>query len=86
MPAPTALLKPQAVPETFPLPAADQEDEELIREMGESDFTVPNAEIAPQTSKDTEMAVDEEGRPRFAPGKDVVRRALLEEEAAGGSG
>ena len=72
MPAPTALLKPAVAPESVPLPAADQEDELLV-EMRDSDFADPSTGLLPVVPEDTEMAIDEEGRPKFAPGKDVVR-------------
>ncbi|KAK1759164.1 Pre-rRNA-processing protein PNO1 [Echria macrotheca] len=76
MPAPTALLKPTAAPESVPLPAPEQEDAELL-DVQQSDFATPSAPGQPETDpEDTDMAVDEEGRPRFAPGKDVdpIRR------------
>ncbi|KAK3352817.1 hypothetical protein B0T25DRAFT_542851 [Lasiosphaeria hispida] len=81
MPAPTALLKPTAAPETVPLPAAEKEDE-LILDVQESDFADPSTALPPAFPEDTEMAVemavDEEGRPKFAPGKDVDPARRLE--------
>jgi len=71
MPAPTALLKPSSAPETIPLPAPEQDDE-LILDVQETDFADPNTGMPPVDAEDTEMAVDEEGRPKFAPGKDIV--------------
>jgi len=71
MPAPTALLKPSSAPETIPLPAPEQDDE-LILDVQENDFADPNTGLPPVDVEDTEMAVDEEGRPKFAPGKDIV--------------
>lgn len=38
---------------------------------GEGDFMIPQ-----EPDSDNAMAIDEEGRPRFAPAKDVVRREL----------
>ncbi|KAK1831917.1 Pre-rRNA-processing protein PNO1 [Podospora conica] len=75
MPAPTAMLKPTEAPEALPLPATEQEDALLV-EMQDSDFANPGAMAPLETSDDTEMAIDVEGRPKFAPGKDVdpVRR------------
>jgi hypothetical protein len=73
MPAPTALLKPiESAPENVPLPDPDQDDELLVDVQGvdPTDASI----VAPlTTSEDTEMAIDEEGRPRFAKGQDVVR-------------
>ncbi|KAK4445650.1 Pre-rRNA-processing protein PNO1 [Podospora aff. communis PSN243] len=76
MPAPTALQKPLQGPATVPLPAPEQAEDELILDIQESDFADPNTGLPPVESEDTEMAVDEEGRPKFAPGKDLdpVRR------------
>jgi RNA-binding protein PNO1 len=73
MPAPTALLKTSnETPAEVPLPSAAQ-DEELLLDAPEAVPSDPNAVAAPSWEpEDTEMVVDEEGRPRFAPGKDVV--------------
>jgi hypothetical protein len=71
MPAPTALLQPNPAPETVPAPAPEQQDELLV-DMQDSSVAEPSA-VAPSTAtEDTDMAIDEEGRPRFAPGNDVV--------------
>jgi RNA-binding protein PNO1 len=76
MPAPTALQKPLEAAAAVPLPAPEQAVDELILDIQESDFADPNTGLPPAESEDTEMAVDEEGRPKFAPGKDLdpVRR------------
>ncbi|KAK3323907.1 hypothetical protein B0T19DRAFT_402184 [Cercophora scortea] len=76
MPAPTALIQPIAAPEAAAIPTADQDDE-LLLDVSEATNTDSNLILVPVEADDTEMAVDEEGRPRFAPGKDVnpVRRA-----------
>ncbi|KAK4121712.1 hypothetical protein N657DRAFT_647906 [Parathielavia appendiculata] len=76
MPAPTSLIQPPPAPEAVLLPAPEQEDELLV-DMQEASTTKPSAVAPPTTEEDAEMAIDEEGRPRFAPGKDVdpVRRA-----------
>ncbi len=71
MPAPTALVQPPAAPEASPAPAAQQEDEFLL-EMQEANPAEPSAVAPTEPTDDTEMAIDEEGRPKFAPGKDVV--------------
>lgn len=73
MPAPTALRTPTAAPEAIPLPAPAQ-DEEFVIDVEQSDFANLSGPEQPQSDpEDTEMAIDEEGRPKFAPGKDVVR-------------
>ncbi|SPQ23810.1 23999e7c-5a26-4a83-9afe-f22c6535a75b [Thermothielavioides terrestris] len=78
MPAPTALLQPAPAPEAPPAPATEQEDELLV-DMQQSSAAGPSAAAPPPAAaeEDTDMAIDEEGRPRFAPGRDVdpVRRA-----------
>lgn len=74
MPAPTALLQPTKVPEATPAPSPEQEDE-LILDVQDSTLAEPAAILPPSNPEDVEMAVDEEGRPRFAPGKDVVCQA-----------
>ncbi|KAH6856849.1 hypothetical protein B0I37DRAFT_368564 [Chaetomium sp. MPI-CAGE-AT-0009] len=76
MPAPTALIQPAAVPEAVPVPAPEQDDELLV-DMQDANTVEPNAVAPPTTTEESDMAIDEEGRPRFAPGKDVdpVRRA-----------
>jgi RNA-binding protein PNO1 len=70
MPAPTALQQPIAAPEAALVPV--ETGDELLLDMQDSNLAEPSAAAPPVTSEDTEMAVDEEGRPRFAPGKDVV--------------
>ena len=71
MPAPTALLQPAPAPENVPLPAPE-DDDELLVDMQEAS-TQATAVAPPAAAEDTtDMAIDEEGRPRFAPGKDVV--------------
>jgi hypothetical protein len=72
MPAPTALVQPIAAPEAA-LPALEQEDELLV-DMQEANTAEPSAAAPPTAADDTDMAIDEEGRPRFAPGKDIVCR------------
>ncbi|KAK4140365.1 uncharacterized protein C8A04DRAFT_39963 [Dichotomopilus funicola] len=77
MPAPTALIQPVAAPEATPISAPEQDDELLI-DMQEANTAVdPTAVVPTAATDDTEMAIDEEGRPKFAPGQDVdpIRRA-----------
>lgn len=71
MPAPTALLQPAAVPEAALVPVPEQEDELLV-DMQDANTVDPTAIAPPTTAEETDMVVDEEGRPRFAPGKDIV--------------
>jgi len=73
MPAPTALRTPTAAPEAVPLPAPAQ-DEDFVIDVEQSEFTNPSGPEQLQADpEDTDMAIDEEGRPKFAPAKDVVR-------------
>jgi len=73
MPAPTALLQAAQEPAVTALPEHD--DDELILDVNETNLTDATAILPP--ADDNEMQVDEEGRPRFAPGKDIdpIRRA-----------
>lgn len=77
MPAPTALLQPTAAIEAVPVPSPEQEDE-LILDVQDNNLTDATAILTPSNSEDVEMAVDEEGRPRFAPGKDIVCATLMD--------
>lgn len=74
MPAPTRLLQPTEGTETVSVPVVAERDDELLLDIQDVNPIDPNAIAPPPTSEDTEMVVDEEGRPRFAPGKDAVRR------------
>ncbi|KAH8814104.1 hypothetical protein F5882DRAFT_65057 [Hyaloscypha sp. PMI_1271] len=72
MPAPTALLiRPEEVAEAaanVPLPVKDQDDEFLL----DAPDAVPSETSAVQPAEgDTEMTVDEEGRPRFPAAKNT---------------
>ncbi|KAI9755137.1 MAG: pre-rRNA-processing protein pno1 [Chaenotheca gracillima] len=79
MPAPTALLRrPEefaddvATATTTPLPA--EQDEELLLDAGSavpSDSTRNQILVDAQREEDTDMHIDEEGRPRFAAAKNV---------------
>jgi hypothetical protein len=48
------------------------EDEELLLDAPEIDLSNPTAVIPQAADQDTDMHIDEEGRPRFAPAKDTV--------------
>lgn len=74
MPAPTALLHPQPASEV-PLPPADEDEELLLDAPG----AIPSQVDVPKTpveNEDTEMVMDEEGRPRFpaASAQNTIRR------------
>ncbi|KAK4247944.1 hypothetical protein C7999DRAFT_31623 [Corynascus novoguineensis] len=77
MPAPTALVQPAAAAEPVAAVPAPEQNDELLVDMQEASAVEPSAVAPPTNAEDTDMAIDEEGRPRFAPGKDVdpVRRA-----------
>ncbi|KAK3399866.1 hypothetical protein B0T20DRAFT_171380 [Sordaria brevicollis] len=77
MPAPTALRQPVEAP-TAQIPIQTEQEDELILDVNEAaTITDPAAAAPPSNDNDVQMAVDEEGRPRFAPGQDVqiIRRA-----------
>ncbi|TVY83830.1 Pre-rRNA-processing protein PNO1 [Lachnellula suecica] len=67
MPAPTALLRrPEELAEAaIPLPPA--QDDELLLDAPEADISAAQ----PVGGEDTEMTIDEEGRPRFPASKNI---------------
>ncbi|KAL3423899.1 Pre-rRNA-processing protein PNO1 [Phlyctema vagabunda] len=72
MPAPTALLRrPDELAEAsnVPLPT-DNQDDELLLDAPEPTPSDSNA-VQQVGDTDTEMHIDEEGRPRFAPAKNT---------------
>jgi RNA-binding protein PNO1 len=77
MPAPTA-LKDQVVsePPVAP-PSADQDDEILIdaQPSAEANTQVP---LVTESAQDSDMRIDEEGRPVFTPAKDTNRAYRVE--------
>jgi len=76
MPAPTALLRrPEELAEqaSVPLP---QDDEELL--LDAPPMPSENTVILPTTNEDAEMTIDEEGRPRFAPAKNIDAATRIE--------
>ncbi|TVY57885.1 Pre-rRNA-processing protein PNO1 [Lachnellula cervina] len=76
MPAPTALLRrPEELAEAanVPLPTESQDDDLLL----DAPDATPT-EIQMAAGEDTEMTVDEEGRPRFAPAKNIVKNRAVE--------
>lgn len=72
MPAPTALKKAESTPlvADVPSPAQDNDQEFLL---DAADAASAEAEVMVPEAVDAEnsMAIDEEGRPRFAPSKDI---------------
>ncbi|KAL2267425.1 hypothetical protein VTJ83DRAFT_4702 [Remersonia thermophila] len=78
MPAPTALLQPAPAPDNVAPPAPQADDDELLVDMHEASTQANAAAPPPPPAEDTtDMAIDEEGRPKFAPGKDIdpIRRS-----------
>lgn len=70
MSAPTALLKPTAAPEDVSCPVGEN-DEPLFEATNSA--TMDTEVLVPAQAEDTEMTtIDEENRPKFAPGLDVV--------------
>ncbi|KAF9886187.1 pre-rRNA-processing protein pno1 [Aspergillus nanangensis] len=70
MPAPTALKNSAAYEAPAPPPSMDQDDEVLIDAQASESHTSgipPTVEAA----QDTDMRIDEEGRPVFTPAKDT---------------
>jgi RNA-binding protein PNO1 len=72
MPAPTALVKTPTTPlaADIPLPTPDH-DEELLLDASDALTTEPST-LEPLADIPEAMIIDEEGRPRFAPAKDIV--------------
>ncbi|KAF7913756.1 uncharacterized protein EAF01_000162 [Botrytis porri] len=72
MPAPTALLRrPEELAEATNVPAPDQnQDDEFLLDAPE--VTPADLDtILPPSTDNSEMHIDEEGRPRFAPAKNI---------------
>ncbi|KAH8676779.1 hypothetical protein BGZ60DRAFT_403402 [Tricladium varicosporioides] len=72
MPAPTALLRRPEEPveaANVPLPADDQDDELLLDAPG--GVSLDTNAVQPAGEVDTEMHIDEEGRPRFPQAKNI---------------
>lgn len=71
MPAPTALKKAEDAPlaTDIPLPVAEN-DEEFLLDAPDALPADANA-VVPVEDNEDGMAIDEEGRPRFAPARDI---------------
>jgi RNA-binding protein PNO1 len=78
MPAPTALRKEAVAAADIPLPDADP-DEDLELDLSANPELPQDATVKPAlaATEDTEMALDEEGRPRFEAVKHAVRITSL---------
>ncbi|KAF5020262.1 hypothetical protein F66182_7710 [Fusarium sp. NRRL 66182] len=72
MPAPTALKKAEDAPLAVdvPLPVEDNDDEFLL-DAPDALATDANVLVPVTESNEDSMAIDEEGRPRFAPARDI---------------
>lgn len=75
MPAPTAKQVEIAAPPPEAAFQEEQQDEELLLDAPTAlpedlDAIMPSV---PQNGEESEMVVDEENRPRFAPARDIVR-------------
>ncbi|KAI9823234.1 MAG: pre-rRNA-processing protein pno1 [Phylliscum demangeonii] len=70
MPAPTALLRrPEVLAEAIQVPLPEDDDGLIMDVSRPSDVTAPAPSPKRATDDDTQMHIDEEGRPRFAPDK-----------------
>lgn len=77
MPAPTALLRrPEELAEAASVPLPQDEDDELLLDAPDMALSNTTANVPTGIGNDTEMLIDEEGRPRFAPAKNIVRITL----------
>ncbi|KAI9053464.1 hypothetical protein LZ554_002422 [Drepanopeziza brunnea f. sp. 'monogermtubi'] len=76
MPAPTALKqKSEALAEAASVPLPQAQDDELLLDAPDVEPTDLTVQIA---EGDTEMHIDEEGRPRFAPSKTLDEKTRIE--------
>ncbi|ORY65796.1 uncharacterized protein BCR38DRAFT_339071 [Pseudomassariella vexata] len=81
MPAPTALKKPleDAAPFNIPLPQGDNDEDVLLNTADLNAMNVTESDILqPVAAPESQMDVDEEDRPSFAPAKDVEKIARIE--------
>merc|ERR1711977_379128 len=77
MPAPTALLrKPEELAEAASVPLPQEDDDELLLDAPAAEPTDLN--LVQPAEGDTEMHIDGEGRPRFAPSKNADRVDRIE--------
>jgi len=79
MPAPTALLwQPEELAEAASVPLPQDEDDELLLDAPDMPLSNPPVMVPTASENDTEMHIDEEGRPRFAPAKNTDGPARIE--------
>jgi RNA-binding protein PNO1 len=78
MPAPTALLRrPEELAEAATIPQPQEEDE-LVPDAPAAITLESAPAVLDAANEDTEMRIDEEGRPRFAPAKNADGPARVE--------
>ncbi|KAK7416101.1 pre-rRNA-processing protein pno1 [Neonectria punicea] len=78
MPAPTALKQAEDTPLATSVPLPPDNDEEFLLDAPDALPTDPSAVVVAEQDSDDGMAIDEEGRPRFAPAKDFDPIARVE--------
>lgn len=79
MPAPTALLqKPVEAAAEPPLPQPDQDDELLLDATEMNSLDTSAIQLVSVPNNEAQMDVDEEGKPRFAPARDIGSVARIE--------
>ncbi|KAK8050352.1 pre-rrna-processing pno1 [Apiospora phragmitis] len=79
MPAPTALLqKPVEATAEAPLPQPDQDDEVLPDAAEMNTLDTSTIQLVPVDHNEAQMDVDEEGKPRFAPAREIGTVARIE--------
>ncbi|MCJ1351555.1 MAG: pre-rRNA-processing protein pno1 [Icmadophila ericetorum] len=72
MPAPTGLQRrPNELAEATATPLPQDDDDLLIDASSTAPINLPSSLPAPAVPEDVEMTLDEEGRPKFPPAKDV---------------
>ncbi|MCJ1305385.1 pre-rRNA-processing protein pno1 [Hypocenomyce scalaris] len=72
MPAPTALLRrPEELAEEQAVPVPQTDDELLVDATNAAPMEVAPLPASMDSTEDTQMHIDEEGRPKFAPAKDA---------------
>ncbi|KAK7951114.1 Pre-rRNA-processing protein PNO1 [Apiospora aurea] len=72
MPAPTALLqKPVEPAAEAPLPQPDQDEEVLLDASEMNKLDTSAIQLVPVSNNEAQMDVDEEGKPHFAPAREI---------------
>ncbi|KAK7924476.1 eukaryotic type KH-domain (KH-domain type I) [Apiospora marii] len=79
MPAPTAILqKPVEAAAEAPIPQPDQDDEVLLDATEMNSLDTSAIQLVSVPNNEAQMDVDEEGKPRFAPARDIGSVARIE--------